>query len=99
PGRGDPGRDGFPYWNSDGGPPGYGEFWVAGHVNLGLARSPSEIAANQSVFNTPALGSWHSGICNFLFADGSVQALAVSLDPAVLINLGNARDGNAVSFQ
>ncbi|HXG09783.1 MAG TPA: DUF1559 domain-containing protein [Gemmataceae bacterium] len=93
------GRDGYPYWSSDGGPGGFGEYWLAGHVNLGVARSPTEGDGSTAGWNSlPALGSWHDGICNFLFADGSVQGLAVGLDPTVLINLGNARDGNVVSL-
>lgn len=37
-------------------------------------------------------GSWHQGVCNFLFADGSVKALAKDISPTVLGQLG--RRGN-----
>ncbi len=39
-------------------------------------------------------GSWHPGICNFAFADGSVHALSVDIDTETLGNLSNRADGN-----
>ncbi|EAQ80089.1 DUF1559 domain-containing protein [Blastopirellula marina] len=95
--RGPNGSDGYLYWNRSNGPGGYGEYWVAGSVNYGLARSPNE-GVGLSVNSSPALGSWHPGACNFLFADGSVQALAVNVNSNVLISLGGANEGNVVSL-
>ena len=47
----------------------------------------------------PALGSWHAGVCNFLFGDGAVRALANSTPVTpTLSNLANVRDGNAVEI-
>ena len=43
-----------------------------------------------------SFGSWHPGICNFAFADGSVHALAPALDTVVLGNLCNREDGDPV---
>lgn len=39
-------------------------------------------------------GSSHSGVFNVVLADGSVHALALSIDPKVFQNLGGIRDGN-----
>jgi prepilin-type processing-associated H-X9-DG protein len=90
--HGPDGRDGYLYWNRANGNPYYGEYWVAGSVDLGLARTPLE-GEGLNVNQAPALGSWHPGVCNFLLADGSVHALTVSLAPSVLQYLGDAADG------
>jgi prepilin-type processing-associated H-X9-DG protein len=92
------GRDGYPYWNRDNGPGGWGNFWVAGSVWQGIARSPEEGTNGQSFTNVPALGSWHPGVCNFLFADGSVRALENSIPPDTLKQLGWVADGAVTSL-
>ncbi|TWT30632.1 DUF1559 domain-containing protein [Blastopirellula retiformator] len=74
-----------------------GEYWVAGSVNYGLARSAKE-GVDLSVNSSPALGSWQPGTCNFLFADGSVQGITVSVNPSVLVSLGGALEGDVVSL-
>ncbi|QDU73455.1 hypothetical protein Pan97_04260 [Bremerella volcania] len=94
--HGPEGRDGYIYWNRSNGPGGYGEYWVAGSVNLGLARSPRE-GEGLDVNTAPALGSWHPGVSNFLAADGSVRATAVTIDPSVLIAMGTANTGEVLS--
>jgi prepilin-type N-terminal cleavage/methylation domain-containing protein/prepilin-type processing-associated H-X9-DG protein len=43
-----------------------------------------------------SFGSRHLGVCQFVFCDGSVHALPVSLDLNTLENLGNPQDGNTV---
>lgn len=91
------GRDGYIYWNRGNGPNAYGEYWVAGSVNLGLARSSRE-GEELSVNSAPALGSWHPTVCNFLAADGSVQTVSVTINPTVLINLGSANDGQVIDY-
>ncbi len=95
--HGPEGRDGYIYWNRSNGNPFYGEYWVAGSANLGLARSPNEGELAQ-VNSAPALGSWHTGVCNFLFGDGAVRAVSVSTDATTLINLAQRADGNAVTL-
>ena len=52
-----------------------------------LARGPAECSVNVHI------GSWHSGICNFLLADGSVNGIAVNLDTTNLWRLVHRRDG------
>jgi len=56
-----------------------------------LARSPSENATNAWVF-----GSYHPGICPFVFCDGSVRSLPVSIDPFVLGLLACRNDGQPI---
>jgi prepilin-type N-terminal cleavage/methylation domain-containing protein/prepilin-type processing-associated H-X9-DG protein len=41
-------------------------------------------------------GGPHSGICQFVFADGHVIAISSTIDSIVLGNLANREDGNAV---
>ena len=86
------GHDGWPYWNKSGGPASYGEYWIAGSVDLGLARDALE-GEGLSVNSGPALGSWHAGVCNFLFADGAVRPIAVSVAAPVISSLGYISDG------
>jgi len=92
--NGPTGHDGWPYWNKSGGPASYGEYWIAGSVDLGLARDALE-GEGANVNSGPALGSWHSGVCNFLFADGAVRPLAVSVAAPVIVSLGYVADGAA----
>lgn len=40
-----------------------------------------------------SFGSWHSGVCHFAFADGSVHALATETDSEVLAKLSHRRNG------
>jgi type II secretory pathway pseudopilin PulG len=42
-------------------------------------------------------GSWHPGICQFVFGDSSVRALPTSMDSTVLGYLADRRDGNVVT--
>jgi prepilin-type N-terminal cleavage/methylation domain-containing protein len=54
-----------------------------------LGRGPLEPHKNN-------FGSWHTGICNFAFGDGSVHSLQNEMDTAVLGNLANRSDGRVV---
>jgi prepilin-type processing-associated H-X9-DG protein len=87
------GNDGYLYWGPrSNGPGGYGGTWVAGSVLRPLSKGPSDgngLGSN----NMPTLGSWHAGIVNFLFVDGSVHAIGVNTSVSVISNLGNVSDG------
>jgi hypothetical protein len=41
-------------------------------------------------------GSWHPGICQFVFADGSVRSLFTSIDPVVLGLLAQRNDNQSI---
>lgn len=41
-------------------------------------------------------GSYHPGICQFVFCDGSVHALPVTIDPHVLGLLASRNDGQVI---
>jgi len=58
-----------------------------------LAKSPRdrEFSGQQAVF-----GSWHHGICQFVFCDGSVRSLPVDIDPNTLGLLANKCDGQVI---
>jgi prepilin-type N-terminal cleavage/methylation domain-containing protein len=62
---------------------------VAGPAN-GLARSTSE-AYNMN------FGSYHPLLCQFVFCDGRVRALSVSIDGDNLARLVNRKDGEVVT--
>ena len=42
-------------------------------------------------------GSWHSGVCQFVFCDGSVRAIATTVDNAILGRLAERADGQAIA--
>jgi hypothetical protein len=43
-------------------------------------------------------GSWHNGICQFVFGDGSVQSLRNDIDEYMLGHICNITDGQIVDF-
>jgi len=70
-----------------------------------LARGPQDgVGMADSYHNLHAttpnygFGSYHTGVCNFVVGDGSVQALSVTISPEPLGNLADVSDGGSVSF-
>jgi prepilin-type processing-associated H-X9-DG protein len=61
---------------------------IAGRLNP-LAREARDVPRNN-------FGSYHPGVCQFVFCDGSVRALNVSIDPNVLGLMASRNDGQAV---
>jgi prepilin-type processing-associated H-X9-DG protein len=57
-----------------------------------LARGPSDTGTVGVSF-----GSWHPGVCHFVFADGSVHALDVDTSTRVLAKLSHRSNGSAAS--
>jgi prepilin-type N-terminal cleavage/methylation domain-containing protein/prepilin-type processing-associated H-X9-DG protein len=53
----------------------------------GIARGADDPAS------TTTIGSWHPGMCQFLFADGSVRSIDVTIDDTTLLRIGDRRDG------
>jgi prepilin-type processing-associated H-X9-DG protein len=41
-------------------------------------------------------GSWHAGVCHFLFCDGHVSPLAIDIDPTTLDRLATRADGESI---
>lgn len=64
-----------------------------GRLEAPLAQSPVEPIRGESFTN---FGSWHSGICNFGFGDGSTRSIKNSIDGTVLGYLCNIRDDQIV---
>jgi hypothetical protein len=55
--------------------------------------SPTDKLIENSQF-----GSWHPGVCQFIFGDGSIQSISTDLDLIVLQRLNNIHDGEAVDL-
>ena len=66
----------------------------AGQYNP-LALGPND-NDNTLPINVENFGSAHAGVCQFVFCDGSVHALPVSLNSRILGYLANRADGNPV---
>lgn len=63
-----------------------------GGPGVPLARSPDFVDPNFYCF-----GSWHNGVCNFVFADGRVQGVNNLISTEVLGNLCHRSDGQVVT--
>jgi hypothetical protein len=61
-----------------------------------FAGTKFPLAANQTEAVNSNFGSWHPGICQFVFGDGSVHPLQVTIDSVILGYLADRRDGNIV---
>jgi prepilin-type N-terminal cleavage/methylation domain-containing protein len=57
------------------------------------SRGGSELSAYNKNF-----GSWHTGMCQFVFGDGSVHALKNEIDEYMLGHICNIADGQIVDF-
>jgi prepilin-type N-terminal cleavage/methylation domain-containing protein/prepilin-type processing-associated H-X9-DG protein len=66
-----------------------------GNIHVLQIYSPDPIW-NAQVTNNRSFGSRHSGVCQFVFCDGSVRALANSTDVAILTLLANRADGKPI---
>jgi len=55
-----------------------------------MARTPKDPAASK-------FGSWHTGVCNFVFGDGSVKSLRVSLDSTTQAALASRNGGETLA--
>jgi prepilin-type N-terminal cleavage/methylation domain-containing protein len=66
--------------------------------NLPIARGSSHYDGdtNEWPFQM-GFGSYHQGVCQFLYGDGSVSAKSVTTDPSILVKLACVNDGNPVT--
>jgi prepilin-type N-terminal cleavage/methylation domain-containing protein len=62
---------------------------VAG-PSLALVNGPNDLTDTSAI----RFGSWHTGVCLFVFCDGSVRTLRNSTDTETLGNMTNRMDGN-----
>jgi prepilin-type N-terminal cleavage/methylation domain-containing protein/prepilin-type processing-associated H-X9-DG protein len=66
-------------------------------IHSGRAGGPKyRLAQSATDTTTVGFGSWHIGVCNFVFGDGSVRPLTNNIHPAILALLANISDGQAV---
>jgi prepilin-type N-terminal cleavage/methylation domain-containing protein len=63
-----------------------------------IAKGPTDLTPSTSGdgFYARKFGSWHTGVCQFAFTDGSVRAVRTSLDTTNLRWLSGRADGNVI---
>jgi prepilin-type N-terminal cleavage/methylation domain-containing protein len=59
-----------------------------------IAPFPTYAGPNWSTI----FGGYHTGVCMFVFCDGSVHAISVNIDPLNLRRLANRSDGEVITF-
>ncbi len=69
-----------------------GDHFLCSCRSAGINYPIAQSLLDQNVY----FGSNHTGICMFLFADGSVHSLSIDTDPQTLDCLANVSDGNVV---
>ena len=70
---------------------------VAADSTTGTAIPPRrDQPGPQGYLDCGVFGSAHSGICQFVFCDGSTHAISFSIDPETHRCLGNRRDGMVI---
>jgi prepilin-type processing-associated H-X9-DG protein len=80
---------------------GYG--YTTAQRSAGWYLDSSQVRQNKPLMkpddaaSTIRFGSWHPGVCNFVFCDGSVHSLPVNIDLDVLRLLAIRNDGQALS--
>jgi prepilin-type N-terminal cleavage/methylation domain-containing protein len=64
-----------------------------------LAQSPKDVTPSTggNAFYARKFGSYHTGVCQFVFCDGSVHAIKTSIDPANLRRLAVRNDGEVIT--
>ncbi len=79
-------------------------FYASDHVTIGrqagarfpLAQTPNDLINNGGNNGTGQFGSYHTNFVQFVFCDGSVQALSISVPGTTLGFLANRDDGNPI---
>ena len=86
--RGGDDGDGPILWYSQG----WGEKYNVRNGAISLAKGPQDNIGGVAQA-TRRFGSWHSGVCLFLFGDGSVQSVSTETDPTTLMRMSHRSDG------
>jgi prepilin-type N-terminal cleavage/methylation domain-containing protein/prepilin-type processing-associated H-X9-DG protein len=80
----------------------YAQLHSVRYLEFPLARGAQDAIASPSTptsgVHWASFGSWHSGVCQFAFVDGSVRAVANHTSLTTLWKLGDRRDGQAVNL-
>jgi hypothetical protein len=65
-------------------------------ARYGGPKAPLAISSQENMPPFSNFGSWHPGVCNFVFGDSSVRSVTTSLDPLVLQRLVVISDAEIV---
>ena len=66
-----------------------------------LAQGPNDVSPSGGIVDgiyARKFGSYHAGVCQFVFCDGSVRAIRNSIDSANLRRLAARDDGEVITF-
>ncbi len=85
-----------------------GRSFAQGNDIYAIARGPNDRKGrkdknDEAIPGRAGFGSWHPGICQFLFVDGSVSALSTTIpagthdDKKALLQLADCMDGGTIS--
>ncbi len=77
-------------------PPAYDGDAFQAFARIGGPGYPIATGASDEATDFLSFGSWHSGVCNFVFGDNSVRGLTPATDTELLGALCNRKDGRAV---
>jgi prepilin-type N-terminal cleavage/methylation domain-containing protein len=85
--------------------PAYSGAWTCYSGRIGgiedpLGTGPTDVTPSGGVVDgiyARKFGSWHTGICQFVFCDGSVRAVRNNIDTANLRRLAVRNDGEVIS--
>jgi prepilin-type processing-associated H-X9-DG protein len=72
------------------------KFYVDASTVIGINR-PTD-SNSDSRTGIYGFGSYHSGVCQFLFGDGAVRAISVTTSTQPLVNLSQVDDGQSISI-
>lgn len=75
-----------------------GSIWNGDHAGSFRKLGTGAPIARDMNATVGQFGSWHLGICQFVFGDGSVKALQVSTDLTTLDRIANRDDGEPVAL-
>jgi hypothetical protein len=75
-----------------------GSIWNGDHAGSFKKLGTGAPIARDLNATSGQFGSWHPSVCQFVFGDGSVKALAVNTDVVTLDRIANRDDGEPVNL-